>query len=130
MKKVVCGLLLVTVLLVISVVVNAEEWQQGGTLHDATIAQWKRASQHNKVATCADWLSGLYLRGNLDVDIDEFDDLRKYAEAIVSYIDKSSANTSSLNEEKANDVALIGMMMAGWIKDSNVSLSDTKPSKP
>ena len=130
MRKIVYSLLLMSVLFAFCGVSCAKEWQQGGTLHNATIAEWKRSSHENKLATCADWLSALYLRGNLDVDIDEFDDLKKYAEALVGYVDKTSAKTSSLNGEKANAIALVGMMMAGWIKDANTSLSDTKPSTP
>ena len=34
----------------------AQEWYEGGDLHTATVAQWKSATAHNKVATCADWV--------------------------------------------------------------------------
>ena len=118
MRKCVYSLLLVLALLVIVAPVSAKEWYEGGTLHEATIAQWKRASYQNKLATCGDWLSALYMRGNLNVSISGMDDLKRCAVAVVDYIDKASANTRALDKENANAVALMGMTMAGLIKQN------------
>lgn len=30
-------------------------WYVGGTLHSATLAEWRNADQRNKLATAADW---------------------------------------------------------------------------
>lgn len=125
MKKAIYSLLLVILLLATCASVNAKEWYEGGTLHDATIAQWKRASQSNKLATCADWLSALYMRGNLTISVSDFSDLRTYAGALVNYIDEASGKTRALDGETANSVALIGMMMAGWVKQGDTS--DSRP---
>ena len=32
-------------------------WLQGATLHNCTNAEWKAATQANKVATCSDWIA-------------------------------------------------------------------------
>ena len=34
-----------------------EKWYVGGTLHKGTIAQWKEATDRNKLATCGDWVA-------------------------------------------------------------------------
>lgn len=35
----------------------SQRWYEGGTLHKATISEWKMASDRNKLATCADFIS-------------------------------------------------------------------------
>ncbi len=116
MRKYVYSLLLVIALLVCVAPVSAKEWYEGGTLHDATIAQWKRAKRQDKIATCADWVSALCMKSKLTLLISEPDDLKTCTTALVDYIDKASANTRALDKENANAVALMGMMMAGLIK--------------
>ena len=66
------------------------------------------------------------MRGNLNVSISGMDDLKRCAVAVVDYIDKASVNTRALDKENANAVALMGMMMAGLIKQ-NGDTSDSRP---
>lgn len=35
-------------------------WYSGGTLHDATWSEWKKATPDNKLATAADWITNIY----------------------------------------------------------------------
>ena len=35
---------------------QSKNWWEGGTLHKCTNAEWKTATQENKVATCSDWI--------------------------------------------------------------------------
>ena len=63
MRKRLSILLCVVMVLMLHVPATAKEWYEGGTLHDATIAQWKRAKRQDKIATCADWVSALLMRG-------------------------------------------------------------------
>ena len=37
-------------------------WQAGGTLHNATLAKWQAASDHNRLATCADLVTDALMR--------------------------------------------------------------------
>ncbi len=37
-------------------------WQSGGTLHNATLAKWQAASDHNRLATCADLVTDALMR--------------------------------------------------------------------
>ena len=125
-------LLCVAVILMAYVPASAKEWYEGGTLHDATIAQWKRAKRQDKIATCADWVSALLMKSKLDLVIASPDDLKKCVTALVDYIDKSCKNTKSLDKENANSVALLGMMFAGWFRqgDNSDLLSIITASKP
>lgn len=125
MRKTIYSVSIIIALLIACVPVSAKEWYEGGTLHQATIAQWKRASQSNKLATCADWISALYMNGKLDISISGMNDVKTHAEALVDYVDSASKNTRSLDGETANSVAIMGMMLAGWIKGN-----DTTDSRP
>jgi hypothetical protein len=35
------------------------EWYQGGTLHESTVNDWNAATHRNKLATAADWTTGV-----------------------------------------------------------------------
>ncbi len=35
---------------------NTDKWDEGGSLHDATLSDWKKASESNKLATCSDFV--------------------------------------------------------------------------
>ena len=36
---------------------SPQKWYQGGTLHDATMGEWYRASRRDRLATCADFVT-------------------------------------------------------------------------
>ncbi len=36
---------------------NTRQWYEGGTLHQAKIADWRKSTDENKLATCADFAS-------------------------------------------------------------------------
>ena len=36
-----------------------KQWYEGGTLHNATAAQWRIADEGNKLATCADFVANI-----------------------------------------------------------------------
>lgn len=38
---------------------SEKKWYAGGTLHQATKAQWKSATVENKLATCADFVANV-----------------------------------------------------------------------
>lgn len=50
----------VAIMVISSNVAFANSWYQGGTLHEANALTWQKASQQNKLATCADFIAGLY----------------------------------------------------------------------
>lgn len=132
MKKVSYVMLFVFIGLTFCALAHAKEWYEGGTLHETTIAQWKKAAKQNKIATCADWISALYMNSKLNLLISGLEDLKKCTVALVDYIDEASKNTKSLDKENTNSVALLGMMFAGWFREGDNSdlLAIIKASKP
>jgi hypothetical protein len=38
---------------------QSDEWYVGGTLHKATVSEWKNATERNKLATCADIVASI-----------------------------------------------------------------------
>lgn len=64
----------------------SRKWYEGGTLHDASIDDWKKATNRNKLATCADY--ALLLHPNFK----DVDDLKPYALAISVCIDEGTVD--------------------------------------
>ncbi len=62
------------------------EWFKGGTLHSATVAVWKRATDENKLATSSDWLSGTLWKGEL-TSMKAFERLKEKASMLVLAVD-------------------------------------------
>ena len=69
---------------------SSSQWFQGGTLHNATVEQWKAATYKNKLATAADWLAATKWKGHLNSP-DDFDRLKVKAELLVNCVDKVAA---------------------------------------
>ncbi len=49
-------------------------WHSGGTLRNATLAKWQAASDHNRLATCADLVADALMQQGVapnEMDIDE-----------------------------------------------------------
>ena len=59
---------------------------KGGTLHSATIAEWKAATPENKLATSSDWLSATLWQGKLN-SMEAFSQLKEKASMLVNTID-------------------------------------------
>ena len=47
---------LVLAVLAVADTAQAQEWYEGGTLHTSTARQWNEGSEHDHVATAADWI--------------------------------------------------------------------------
>ena len=63
---------------------STSSWTTGGTLHDATIADWKRATYSNKLATSADWIAAVSAMKDKIKNMTEF---RSYADELLECID-------------------------------------------
>ena len=82
-----------------------QEWYTGGTLHKATIREWKAASYQNRLATCADFVSGTMLSRGMnakDIDISEGGSVWRSATDLETCI---SEGTSGLDFTDAQSVA-------------------------
>jgi len=90
-------------------------WTQGGNLHDATIAEWKAATNQNKRATAGAWLSATAWKGYLESP-DDFDRLRVKAQMLVNAVDDVVSEIPVESEMAGEKVTAIS---AGLITMSN-----------
>lgn len=58
MKNIILSFIFLIVVLTIATVSQAQQWYEGGTLHDAGLHEWLQADERNRLATCADFLLG------------------------------------------------------------------------
>lgn len=86
-----------------------DRWFDGGTLHNATHAQWMAASNRNKLATAGDWLISTKWKGRLNTPTD-FDRLKLKAQMLVAGVDgvASVQGTGSMSVTESA-AALIAM---------------------
>ena len=72
-------------------------WWEGGTLHNATVTQWKSATYENKLATAGDWLAATKWEGHLK-STDDFDKLKLKSQMLVNAVDEvaNAKKTESL----------------------------------
>ncbi|HEX8562703.1 MAG TPA: hypothetical protein VF676_06965 [Flavobacterium sp.] len=81
---------------------NSEEavlkWNEGGTLHRATIADWKIATEENKLATCADMVVAM------DKNVASADLLGK-AHGLKTCIEEATIGIEEVENEKVASIA-------------------------
>lgn len=65
--------------------VRTQKWFQGGSLHKSNVAQWKKATYRNKLATCGDFLSILW-KEHLNTK-EDFQKLKVKAHILVGALD-------------------------------------------
>lgn len=96
---------------------SASEWWEGGTLHGASVKEWKQATYSNKMATSADWILTLYNEGSLTGKIvfNSPDDVKILCKSMVSALDDAVSEGGYKGEQIALVSAMI-MMLAGWMK--------------
>lgn len=82
------------------------EWYADGTLHNATVLEWKKATYENKLATTADWLISVpQIRAKLEDGSRTVDSIKPFAESIVSCVD--TAVKLMKNSDKANKAGAV-----------------------
>lgn len=103
------------------------KWYEGGTLHSKTALDWQNASSANKLATCADFVSGMWDKGELKPSvartISAVDDFRPYAQQLVDFLDAAfkrsldpEENRRLFTNQTVASTAAMGMLMMGWMK--------------
>jgi hypothetical protein len=81
---------------------SQKQWFQGGTLHNATFAEWKKATYQNRLATAADFLASTTWKGHLNSKAD-FDKIKVKAAMLVKGINGSVPEGSEFM--KVNEIA-------------------------
>lgn len=74
------------------------EWYSGGTLHKASISEWKTATEQNKLATCADFVA----LKNKDISMDM---LKIKARALQTCIDEAVVGHNAADNETVAKIA-------------------------
>jgi hypothetical protein len=106
---------------------SSPKWYEGGTLHKQSALQWQTASSKDKLATCADFVTGMWQNGDLKPSIasrlSTVEDVRPYAEELVDFLDavlKRDPDAEQNRQRFANQTvaatAAIGMVTMGWAK--------------
>ncbi|HEY3983180.1 hypothetical protein [Cedecea sp.] len=106
----------------------AKDWYQGGTLHEANALTWQKATQQNKLATCADFIAGLYSKDLLAPEISEkmksVEDFKPYASELVKQLDAAFApesdpaqNKKMFTNQTVKSTAMMLMIMMKWVQN-------------
>ena len=104
----------------------AAEWYEGGNLFTATLREWRKASQQNKLATCAEIISEVFLDNHFKLPFNETK-LKEYANQLLLAIN-AWAGDSNNDDAIVNEAALISMLQLEWI-DENFFDSIAKEAK-
>ena len=105
---------------------SASKWYSGGTLHKKSALDWQIASSQDKLATCADFVTGMWQNGNLKPSIanslSTVDDVRPYAQELVDFLDAAfkpdpnpEQNSYLFASQTVSSFAAMGMVIMGWI---------------
>lgn len=120
-------LLLLSLCLFTTTQVYASDWYKKGTLQNATALEWQKATQENKVATCAYFISFFWSKDKLSTEIannikGHEENLRAYSTELAKQIDTVFAPESNAKKnkdmyanQKVNETAVILMYMMEWI---------------
>lgn len=82
---------------------TSTRWFQGGTLHNATVGEWKSGTNRDKLATAADWLSSTIWKGKLR-SMQDFDQLKVKAQRLVNAVDEVAVKQGT-DSIKAMEIA-------------------------
>lgn len=92
---------------------SSDEWYVGGTLHKATISEWKNATEKNKLATCADFAANIKKMNNKSYNSDVAS-MKKDATQLMNCIDEAVKGYAAENANmKINEVAVSCAILLG-----------------
>lgn len=91
----------------------SDEWYVGGTLHQATISEWKNATEKNKLATCADFVANIKKMNNESYNGDVAS-MKKDAIQMMNCIDEAvKGNAAEDANMKINQIAASCAILLG-----------------
>jgi hypothetical protein len=90
---------------------SSKNWYEGGTLHYATVAEWKNASYVNKLATAADWAASSPKGKELFKATGDVNSLKPYALSIISCVNEATAGEGTENMKIAEIAASCLILM-------------------
>lgn len=100
-----------------------EKWNEGGTLHAATFAEWhSRGTYEDGLATCADWVAAT--RDNYPRNTIRYkngDELLHYAHNLLTAINIASASAvEAWPDGLMCELAMQAMTLMGWVLPDGV----------
>jgi len=92
---------------------TSHEWYHDGTLHEASIFEWKSASYENQLATAGDILAGTAWKDQIN-SASDMDEIKIEAESLVNEINIATIDNGLVNN---TTVALIAAMIISQRND-------------
>jgi hypothetical protein len=96
-------------------------WYKGGTLHDATLKEWRQATYENQLATCADFISRMWikklLRPDIQRNVKSVDNIKVLAEKLVDEMNIASDGLSNYDKPEIFDNQKVDQMITFIIVD-------------
>src|SRR5690349_2591414 len=93
--------------------VAAAQWYEGGNLHQATGAQWRAASDANRLATSGDWVAGL--RDQFRNPVKSMSQVKAMATELSACVTKAAEGPGGAKQEVAG-LGAACMHLMGWFK--------------
>ncbi len=84
-----------------------EDWYVGGTLHKSNIADWRNATEKNKLATCSDFMA------TVDNNV-SMTELKKRSEDLRTCIEKATVGVENIEEMPLSEVAANCIILLGY----------------
>lgn len=83
-----------------------KKWYEGGTLHQATVADWLSGDESNKLATCADWAIRHEKIKSIVMSSSNIDTLKPFASELCKCVTGAIPETINQNEK------VVGLVVA------------------
>ena len=80
------------------------KWYTGGTLHKSKISDWKKATEENKLATCADFVA------NIEKGL-SIEEIKPKAEDLGACINEASKGSDATNNQLITEVAALCVIL-------------------
>jgi hypothetical protein len=88
-------------------------WYEGGTLHSASLTQWRAASHKNKLATAADWALSRPQIAKIVRDSGSIDTGRAFAIELMKCVDETST-IEGYDDMNTAEIAAMCMILMKW----------------
>ena len=99
------------------------EWYDGGNLHQATMAEWGKATEANKLATCGEWVALFYTKELYNAEVMNaiktfgMNGVKEMANSCVIMLD--AANGPETASQKASELYVLGAALSGILNTQN-----------
>ena len=102
-------------------------WYEGGTLHDKSALDWQIATDENKMATCSDFVSTLWMsddiESNMQSSITSIESMKPYVRELVICLDAATEihpdsllNHRMYTNQKVTSMATLCMALMEWFE--------------